>query len=204
MGLSQVEEERSDASPIQPWLLPILLSGVALLLLAAGESGRELLRYDRQGIYAGEVWRLVTGHLVHLGPSHALLNIAGLLLVWYLVGRTLTAKHWVWVFCGAMLAVSAGLWVFSPSVGWYVGLSGALHGLLAAGIVALFRQRPLEAALIAVVVVGKVVFEQIAGPLPGSEATSGGNVVVDAHFYGLVGGSLVALAIVTVRSRAAI
>ena len=204
MGLSQAEEGRTGVSPIQAWLLPILLSGIALLLLATGDGGRELLRYDRSGISGGEVWRLVTGHLVHLGTSHTLLNIAGLLLVWFLVGASLSMLRWTWVLLGSILAVSTGLWIFSPEVGWYVGLSGVLHGLLAAGVIAQFRQRTLESAVIAIFVVGKVAFEQLAGPLPGSESTSGGNVVVDAHLYGLLGGTLVGLALIRVRGTAPI
>ena len=204
MGLSQAEEGRPGVSPIRAWLLPILLSGIALLLLATGDGGRELLRYDRSGISGGEVWRLVTGHLVHLGTSHTLLNIAGLLLVWFLVGASLSMLRWAWVLVGSILAVSTGLWIFSPQVGWYVGLSGVLHGLLAAGVIAQFRQRTLESAVIAIFVVGKVVFEQLAGPLPGSESTSGGNVVVDAHLYGLLGGALVGLALIRVRGTAPI
>jgi hypothetical protein len=55
-----------------------------------------------------------------------------------------------------------------------------------------------------VVVVGKVAYEQIAGPLPGSEATSGGAVIVDAHLYGIIGGTAVAAALIRVRRGASI
>jgi rhomboid family GlyGly-CTERM serine protease len=103
-----------------------------------------------------------------------------------------------------MAGVSAGLWFLSPQVGWYVGLSGALHGLLAAGVIAQFRQRALESSVIAAVVIGKLVYEQLLGPLPGSESTSGGNVVVDAHLFGLIGGILVALTLIRVRGKAPI
>jgi len=36
----------------------------------------------------------------------------------------------------------------------------------------------------------KLAWEQLAGPLPGSEALSGGPVVVDAHLYGTSAGLL--------------
>ena len=202
MGLNQAGD--THASSLSGWILPATLAAAALLLLAAGDIGREWLRWDRGSIADGEFWRLVTGHIAHLGISHALLNIAGLVLVWYLVGEALTTLEWLLVLAVSFLSTSAGLWFLSPEVGWYVGLSGALHGLLAAGVIAQFRLRTLESSIIAVVVVTKLVYEQIAGPLPGSESTSGGHVVVDAHLYGLIGGTLAALALVSVRNKAAI
>ena len=65
---------------------------------------RELLRFDRGGIAAGELWRLLTGHFVHLGVSHTLLNLAGLLLVWVLVGAACTWRQWLLVMAASMTA----------------------------------------------------------------------------------------------------
>lgn len=204
MGLSKGDETRPGASPGLAWLVPGVIAAVALALLASGDAGREWLRYDRAGIAAGEAWRLVTGHLVHLGVTHALLNIAGLVLVWFLVGRAFTARQWLWIMAGSVAAIDLGLWFGNPALEWYVGLSGLLHGMLAAGIVAGLAGRSGEALVLAVVVAAKVAWEQFAGPLPGSEATSGGAVIVDAHLYGVIGGTLVAAAMIRVRDRSAI
>ena len=146
----------------------------------------------------------MSGHLVHLGTSHTVLNVAGLLLVWYLVGPALVTREWLWVIAGSTAGVSAGLWFINTQLIWYVGLSGVLHGLLAAGVIAQFRQRTFESSIIAAFVVGKIAYEQLLGPLPGSESSTGGNVVVDAHLYGLIGGTLVALVVIRVRGKAAI
>jgi membrane associated rhomboid family serine protease len=53
-----------------------LLGACALLLLPvlAGDAGRAALRYDRVGLADGQLWRLLTGHFVHLGLEHAALN----------------------------------------------------------------------------------------------------------------------------------
>lgn len=204
MGLSKGEETRLGALPTLAWLVPGLVVLCALALLLAGDSGREWLRFDRDGIAAGELWRLLTGHLVHLGVSHTVLNLAGLVLVWFLVGRAFTWKQWLWVMAGSVGAIDLGLWFGAPSLEWYVGLSGLLHGMLAAGIVAGLAERSGEAAILGLVVAGKLAWEQFAGPLPGSEATSGGAVIVDAHLYGVIGGTLVALALIRVRQSAPI
>ena len=204
MGLSKGEETRLGALPTLAWLVPGSVVLIALILLFSGETGREWLRYDRAGIAAGEIWRLLTGHLVHLGVSHAILNVAGLVLVWLLVGRAYRWNQWLWVMAGSLAAIDMGLWFGAPSLDWYVGLSGLLHGMLAAGVVAGLVERSGEAAILAAVVAGKLAWEQFAGPLPGSEATSGGAVIVDAHLYGVIGGTLVALILIRVRGRAPI
>jgi hypothetical protein len=46
--------------------------------------------------------------------------------------------------------------------------------------------------VICAVVVGKLLYEQLVGPLPGSESVAGGTVIVNAHLYGAVGGGLAA------------
>jgi rhomboid family GlyGly-CTERM serine protease len=204
MGLGKGEEMQRGASRALAWLLPGIIVLVALALMLAGDSGREWLRFDRSGVAAGEAWRLLSGHFVHLGASHTLLNLAGLVLVWFLVGRAYTWQRWLWVMAGSMAAIDLGLWFGSPQLEWYVGLSGLLHGMLAAGIVAGLAERSSEAAILAVVVAGKVAWEQFAGPLPGSEATSGGAVIVDAHLYGMLGGTAVAFALIRVRRAAPI
>jgi len=204
MGLSKGEETRLGALPTLAWLVPGSVVLIALTLLFTGETGREWLRFERSGIAAGELWRLLTGHLVHLGVSHTVLNLAGLVLVWFLVGRAFDWKQWLWVMAGSVVAIDLGLWFGAPSLEWYVGLSGLLHGMLGAGIVAGIAARSGEALILAVVVAGKLAWEQFAGPLPGSEATSGGAVIVDAHLYGVIGGTLVALILIRVRGRAPI
>jgi rhomboid family GlyGly-CTERM serine protease len=204
MGLSKGDETRPGASPGLAWLVPGVIAVVALALLLSGDAGREWLRFDRTGIAAGEAWRLLTGHLVHLGVSHTLLNLAGLVLVWFLVGRAFSGPQWLWIMAGSVAAIDLGLWFGAPALEWYVGLSGLLHGMLAAGIAAGLAARSVEAVLLAVVVAGKLAWEQFAGPLPGSETTSGGAVIVDAHLYGVIGGALVAAMLIRVRGRPSI
>ena len=66
-----------------------LLVACAVLLLPelGGDAGRALLRYDRAALAAGQWWRLLTAHVVHLGLEHAALNSLGLVLMWALDRR---------------------------------------------------------------------------------------------------------------------
>ncbi len=166
---------------------------VALVLQIGGDSVRDVLSYDRDALEAGQLWRLVSGHFVHLGWSHLWLNLAGLALVAWLVGQAFDWLGWVYVGCVSIAAIDAGFWFLYRDLGWYVGLSGLLHGLLAAGLLRGVAVRDREAVILAVFVTAKLVWEQVVGPLPGSESTSGGAVIVDAHLYGALGGLLGAL-----------
>lgn len=184
------------------WVFPAALALSALAVASGGDDLRLLLRYDRAELANGQLWRLVTAHVAHLGWQHTGMNMAGLLLVWALFGGSLSLLAWVGVLIASMLAVDAGFWFLNPTLSWYVGLSGALHGLLVAGVVASLATDRLESLVLALLIAAKLYYEQVVGPLPGSVATTGGPVVVDAHLYGAIGG-LVAVLPSSIRVRAA-
>ena len=172
----------------------LCLLAASALILAGGEAARLALRYEQNAWGSLEIYRLLSGHLVHLGPGHFALNAAGLVLVAVLVGAGLSAAGWWFVVAMSAVAIDAGFWFLHPMLHWYVGLSGVLHGMLAAGLCATFKSRKLESGVIGGALLIKLIYEQTLGPLPGSEASAGGNVVVDAHLYGAAGG-LIAFAI---------
>lgn len=87
---------------------------------------------------AGQWWRLLTAMWVHLGWRHWLADLlaaAGLLL---LVGREARGGVMFAVLLSCGVAVQLAL-CRVPSVGWYGGLSGALHGLALWGGLRLLR-----------------------------------------------------------------
>lgn len=168
-----------------------LLATCAVLLIPelGGAPWRDLLRYDRAGLMAGQWWRLLTGHIVHLGFEHAALNCLGLILMWALFARDYKPAQWVIIALASMAAIDAGLWLRDSTTAWYVGSSGALHGVMTAGTLAHLRRRDLDGWLLAAFIIVKLTYEQSAGALPFAE---GEGVVVDAHFYGALGGAAVA------------
>jgi rhomboid family GlyGly-CTERM serine protease len=168
-----------------------LLSGCLLLLLPVlgGEGGRELLRYDRAALAAGQYWRLLSAHLVHLDLRHALLNCLGLVLLWALFARNYSAKAWLAIVLASASAIDAGLWLGDSTVQWYVGSSGALHGVMAAGVLAHLRSGERDGWILAAALALKLLYEQWVGALPLSGRDP---VVVDAHLYGVLGGAAMA------------
>lgn len=165
--------------------LPLLLTLCVTLFALGGSELTAILRFDRIALlHDGQIWRLFTGHLVHLGWSHTGMNIAGLLLIQALVGHRFDQRQWSAIIVTLMLGISLGLLAFNPTLAWYVGLSGVLHGMLVAGAVADIRSNDKTAWLLLILITAKLAWEQMTGALPGTEAAAGGNVIVDAHFYG--------------------
>lgn len=169
---------------------PLLIASICLVLQIWGDP--HWLRYQPTLVSDGELWRFFTANFIHLGWPHWALNMAGLALVFVLVGKQFTAWQWLIITLGSAFGVSVGLFVLNPQLGWYVGFSGTLHGLLVAGTLADVslrsgRQRRFGALLLASVV-GKLAWEQLVGSLPGSAAIAGAPVVVDSHLYGALAG----------------
>lgn len=171
--------------------------GIALLcmlglLLApelAGQAAREAMQFDRGLLAHGEWWRLLSAHFVHLDLEHAVLNGLGLVLMWALFARDYPPWRWLAIYLASALAVSAGLWFFNPQLHWYVGASGALHGVMTAGTLAHLRRGDLDGWILAVFIVGKLAYEQFAGAMPFAGSS---DTVVDAHLYGAIGGGVLA------------
>jgi rhomboid family GlyGly-CTERM serine protease len=168
------------------------LAVAALLLLPTlgGEPALRWLRYDRAALSEWQLWRLLTAHVVHLDVRHAFLNILGLALMWALFARDYPPRYWGLIVLGAIAGIDAGLWFADSTVQWYVGSSGLLHGVMAAGTRAVLRTRRGEGWLLLAVLVGKLLYEQLAGALPLSGHDP---VVVDAHLFGALGGAAVAV-----------
>ena len=183
------------------WAVPLAIAACCLALGLGGETARAWGRYHREALELGELWRTLTGHLVHLGWGHLWLNLAALLLIAWLFDGLLSWQEWLVSTIAAALVIDLGLFVLDPRVVWYVGLSGVLHAVVAQGAIRLLSERAVFGGVLIAGLVIKVAWEQVSGAMPFSESTSGGPVVVAAHLYGAVTGVAVAWVFATVRRR---
>ena len=205
MGLDQGDSSRYQSLGFAAWVLPIAALSCAILIAILGDTGRIWLSYDRPEIAAGELWRLLSGHFVHLGISHLIWDAAGFLLIWYLVGQSFDRMQWLIVSLVTIVGIDLGFWFLEPNLTWYVGLSGLSHGVLAAGIVGSLKSGRVDMWILGAALVAKLAYEAVVGPLPGSAESSGGTVIVAAHVYGAVAGAMAAgVILIRVRTQASI
>lgn len=158
-----------------------------------------MLRWQRGALAGGETWRVLSAHFAHLGGMHALANLAGLALVIELLGASARPSEAMLVMLASALAIIAGLAMFNPSVGWYAGLSGVVHGLWAGLAVLGWRRRQqarnwLPAAALASLVLKLWLWQGTLGGLP---------VVPQSHLYGAIGGAVTALMLIAPSSCSA-
>ena len=191
-NVSQSFRSRTGAIALVLALGPVV---VVLAVSAGGDAAHDLLLYRRSQVFdEGHWWRPFSAQFVHLGAAHLVGNLLAWLGLCALLQSRLPARAWLAVGAAALAATAAGL-VLTPSVGWYGGLSGALHGVAAGGaVVLLLRGRDVGVAcLLLVLLAGKLAWEQFVGPLPGERLPAGARVVTEAHLWGGAGGAVAGL-----------
>ncbi|MDF2447077.1 MAG: rhombosortase [Moraxellaceae bacterium] len=173
-------------------LLPSALALVTMFLVLALLPGAgEALRYQRQAIGGGELWRLFSGHFVHLNLAHALLNGAGTLMLGVIFYREISLRQWWMVVLSAPLAISLGLWLRDSPMFSYAGFSGVLHALLYFGVLRMVRSAPWLAGVVLVLLAGRQIWEQTAAYDPDYlRGLIGGRVMPDAHLFGALAGGV--------------
>lgn len=166
------------------WAPPLCLIAFLFFTELLGDAGREALSYDRAAIAGGEWWRLLTGNFVHLGWYHWFLNELGLVVLVLLCPERLSPLVWARRVLLISLAMALSLYIWVPSLGNYVGLSGTIHGLFVLGLMPQVLKKDLIALGCLVYLLGKVGYELWAGAPVSDEQAIGGSVVVHSHLFG--------------------
>lgn len=183
------------ALPLKPQhcIAPFSIVFISLLMALTEPVSSELLAYNKIDINHMQLWRIITGHFLHTNFIHFLLNMAGLLLLWTLHGFYYNNKQYLIIMFLLCIGTSAGLYVFSPSLQWYVGLSGVLHGLFVLGAYFDIRHHLKTGWLLLVGVWVKVLHEQVYGASQDIANLIDANVAIDAHLFGTLSGTIIIL-----------
>jgi membrane associated rhomboid family serine protease len=133
------------------------------------------------GVAQGDYWRLLTAAFLHYGPFHLLLNMLALWWFGSLLERRIGSGRYLLLYLVSGLAGSAGALVASP-LQPTVGASGAIFGILGAGLV-LERQRDyvFGGSALGIIVINLVFTFSIP------------NISIGGHIGGLIGGAACAL-----------
>jgi membrane associated rhomboid family serine protease len=178
---------------------------VGLGLMAGGSSGGEFgnnTLYDNGALAGplvadGEVWRLVTSGFIHGSgdpatvPLHLLFNMFGLWLLGTMLEPALGHVRFGILYFASLLAGAFGALLVTPD-SLTAGASGAVFGLLGAGVVFMWSRgiNPMQSGLGLWLIIALVF--TFSRP---DEISVGG------HVGGLVGGVLCALALVVLPER---
>lgn len=179
------------AKTLPTFLLCIALSLLMLLLTILDDYLFPLLSLEADKITDGEYWRLLTANLVHFGWAHTLMNVAAFLLCSFAFFNDVSVKKYSLLLLWCCLGVGWGVFLFSPEYSPYAGLSGAIHGLIVAG---LLQTRAFQLWIKAgglILMTGKLIQEN----LPGYQATDlqqliPAAIAVESHVYGAIAGAL--------------
>ena len=112
-----------------PRLIPLRIPLATLLVCSAAgvvfaqPQLQALLIYDRAAIDGGEIWRLVTGNLVHFSPSHFLYDVVPLFVAGAVI--EMRGSRRFAILCLASAAtIGATVYVGIPELSVFGGLSG--------------------------------------------------------------------------------
>ena len=183
-----------------------LIGGAVVLVLQVFPQ-TALLEY-RRALLATEPWRALSGHFVHINWTHVAINVAAWWVVARLFAPDLSARRQAGALVLSALGISVVLATIFPTIEWYRGLSGALHGLFFAGAtVWLVKARPRTAATLwlpAALWIGgwiKVALEQPIGAATPYVDWLQAGVVPQAHLAGAAFGTLFGLAVAALDAR---
>jgi len=183
------------------WLLFTFVLIICSICALFADTARDLLRYESNLLVQQEYWRLLTAHFVHLGWSHFLLNMAAFFALWMIYGGVFSLWSWLFILLITSLGISICFLQFDENLIWYVGLSGVLHAIISVVLVYLLLQMIIfkkpcflwEDKILLVLLIFKLLYEQLVGAIPLTESSSGGPVIVNAHFYGAIIGCICAI-----------
>lgn len=175
------------------------LASVVLSIIMLTLTTFQNTLFDAFSLYAakvssGEYWRIFTASFVHFGWAHTLMNIAALVLATAALFSEVRPAKYLLLLSSSCIAVGLGIFCFNPEYQPYAGLSGAIHGLVVAGLLQTHAYPLWVRAGGIALVAGKLVQEN----LPGYEATDlqqliPAAVAAESHVYGAIAGAAFAL-----------
>jgi rhomboid family GlyGly-CTERM serine protease len=142
-----------------PKITLAIIGGSLLIAAAPAPSLGDLFIYDREKILSGELWRLFTGHFVHLSLAHLAWNIAAIAIVgWFIESKRLPDYGILCVFAPCL--ISATSLVLEPQMHRYAGLSALIMSALA--FFALRQTNRATTTILSTLICAKIVFELIS------------------------------------------
>lgn len=192
MGGSESQEalakKNSDEFFRQWWFSLVVMTLICASALLSRDAVYSLALIHEK-VASGEIWRIVTSQFVHLGFNHTVLNLVGYLIVAASFREDISPKEEMITLLTATVGVGAGIYYFNPEIGWFVGLSGSIYGVLTHFLIIGWRRSAFLSSFFGLYLLGKFAYERlIAEPDNFTANLIGGSVAIDSHLYGAITG----------------
>tara|TARA_B110000240_G_scaffold37805_1_gene41881 strand:+ start:1751 stop:2299 length:549 start_codon:yes stop_codon:yes gene_type:complete len=159
------------------------------------------LIYQRDMINQGQWWRIISAAFFHTNIFHLILNVTAVLLLWVLHGNFYNTQSYLLTFFFCAFMSSIGIHLFSYDVKQYLGLSGALHGVFFWGAIQEIKHEQKIGYLLAAGIVLKLLYEQLFGASFDTIELIDADVAIDAHLWGVLGGAIASLPLMSAKRR---
>lgn len=180
--------------PLQPRFIfiPVFLAIIMIGLHLLEPISTQWFGLFPERVLQGELWRVLTGQLLHTNTNHLLLNLSGLLLVWALHGEHYRPTHLMAITVLSLIMIGI-LLLFYAQYHHYAGFSGVLHALLIYGAILDVVKQDKTGWLLLGGIAFKVAYENIFGASSDTEAMIGAAVATEAHLIGVIVGCFLAI-----------
>jgi rhomboid family GlyGly-CTERM serine protease len=168
----------------------ILVLLINLVIYLFEPQANQILAYYYTGIAQFELWRLITATFCHTNFNHLIMNIAGLIITLLLFIDTFKTVKILPIIIFNSIFIGLALFLFQPTVIWYVGLSGVLHGLFCYAAANDIHRKDRWGYLLGIGITLKIIYEQFYGAQETTIELINAPVLVDAHLYGAISGLL--------------
>lgn len=173
-----------------PWFT-LVTTGSVILLYALLGAAPDALMWDRDFIMDGQIWRLISGHLVHADFEHLVWNVSAFVVLGAVLqcGLGHGTQKMALTFASSAAVIHGIIYFVRPDLIWYVGLSGVLNSYFIVALYGIWQKTRSTIALFAGIgAVAKTLAETLLG---GSVLGIGSwQAVPEAHMAGLIAGIL--------------
>lgn len=120
---------RQSTEPVKSSVfMPLILVAASCTMVYLLPGLSDLLIYDRRAILSGELWRFLTGHLVHFSWGHLFFNLLGFVIAGWIVWRR--GYSGFWILCVISSVAISGTLLLQPEVIYFGGISGIVNAAI--------------------------------------------------------------------------
>jgi rhomboid family GlyGly-CTERM serine protease len=181
--------------PTRPnqYLGPLIVGLISIVAFFFEPMTSDYLALERSWWSQANYYQIVSGHFLHTNFIHMLFNLLGLLLLWALHGDDYAMAPYLGKFLIVCIGISLCMYILSDNIVWYVGLSGAIHGVFAWGCIRDVENKVFSGWLLLTGLALKVGNEQLNGAGSLMPDLIDASVAIDSHLYGAIIGLIIGI-----------